>query len=901
MEAHTGQTIREAVENVTEPGTADHFVVPVGGHHPLSRRLAGGKAHSLDMLARAGFSVPPALVLTTDFFAPWIAQVLAMPAWQALVRAAQSDWAPHCAHLQTAVRSLDWTPAQADAIARLLRDHDGGTRFAVRSSSPDEDLDNASFAGMYRSCLGVPAADLEQAIRTCFASCLDLPVFGYKAARGLPVFAPAIAVIVQQQVDSEVSGIGFSINALTNDHDEMLVSASWGLGDAIVDGRVMPDQFVLDKRSGHLLASTLGSKRCASMLAPAAGTREGACRSDELCLSSAQLDRLAAALARIEALFGRPVDMEFAFATGALHILQARPVSTWVPLAPAMLSAPGGPRTLYMDIALAKGMTINAPVSPMGQDWLRHTIGSLVAHCAGKVDLPLDRADGWLCIQGGRMYLNLSRMLWLATPQQLARSNAPTDALLARTLETIDVARYRSPRRASTLPLLRLLPRILWRLRRPLWRSLHAFVAPEHAHRLYRAREREALAMLAAPVEEGASLPALQERLGAIVAETVIDVAMPAMLAGVAATGALGRLARKDRADEQRLVARLARGIGGNLVVGMGIAMYRLAQMLPPGALADPAALAQKIARGELPAAFLVEWERFMNVYGCRGPGEMDLANPSYRDDPVMLLRQMSCMASAPPEHDPGGAHQALARERDAACQALLARFGPVRRALLKRLYAMSSLFAGTRDTPKHFNLLARQRVREHALAIGAALAADGRLDGAQDIFGLAYADLEPDASGKVSCLRSRLRERGAFIALLARQVRSFPALIDSRGRILRSPPPDVAPGRLRGMGLSPGVVRGRVKCLRNAHEKPVAPGDVLVAFTTDPGWTPLFVGASAVVLEVGGVLQHGALVARELNKPCVAGIGDVFAQLRDGMLVEVDGEHGTVSIIEAA
>ncbi|MFN3790693.1 PEP/pyruvate-binding domain-containing protein [Massilia sp.] len=902
MDAHTAQPGTEAPAIALEAGPCRMLV---GGSHPLTRALAGGKAHALDLLARAGFPVPAAMVLTTDFFAPWIAQVGAMPAWQALTRAPQAEWEAHCAPVQAALAALDWTPAQSRVLDGLVRDcvaWGAEAGFAVRSSAPEEDLDNASFAGVYRSCLGVAVQDIGQAVRACFASCLDLPVLAYKAARGLPVFGPAIAVIVQRQLDSEVSGVGFSINPLTNDHDEMLVSANWGLGDAVVDGRVMADQFVLDKASGRVLGGSLGSKRIASVLAPATGTLErSGCGSEAPCLAPAQLEALAAMLARIESLFGRPMDVEFAFAVGTLHVLQARPVSTWVPLPPAMLSAPGAPRTLYLDIALAKGMTINAPVSPMGQDWLRHTIACMVAHCAGAVALPLDRADGWLSIQGGRMYLNLSRMLWLATPRQLARSNAPTDALLARTLATIDVARYRAPQRASALPLLRLLPRMLWRLRRPLWRSLQAFAAPQHAHRLYRQRECRAKTMLSAPVEAGTSLPALQERLGAIVAETVIDIAMPAMVAGLGAAGALNRLARKDCAVEQRLVAQLGRGMSGNLVVDMGIAMYRLARMLPPADLADPGVLAQRIARAELPTSFLDAWQRFMATYGCRGPGEMDLAHPSYRDDPAMLLRQMSFMAAAPAGHDPEAAHRQLAGEREAAYRALLARFGPLRRLLLKRLYAMSSLFAGTRDTPKHFNLLARQRLREHVLAKGAELAATGRLDNAQDVFGLAYADLEPEPAGAGACLRARLRERGAFLDLLARQVRTFPALLDSRGRILRAPPCTGAAGQLRGTGLSPGVVRGRVKCLRTAHEKAVAPGDILVAFTTDPGWTPLFISAGAIVLEVGGVLQHGALVARELNKPCVAGIGDVFARLCDGQLVEVDGEHGTVTIVDPA
>jgi pyruvate,water dikinase len=903
MDQHTEQSLAEPLNEVGEHVAAEQLLVCVGGSEPLSRRLAGGKAHSLDLLARAGFPVPAAVVLTTSFFAPWIAQLGSLPAWRALAGAAQEEWAWHCAQLQASLEALAWTAEQSHALDRLLRHHDASgsaARFAVRSSSPEEDLDNASFAGIYRSCLGVPAQEIGQAIRACFASCVDLPVFAYKAARGLPVFAPAIAVIVQQQVDSEVSGVGFSINALTNDHDEMLVSASWGLGDAVVDGRVMPDQFVLDKASGTVLDRVLGSKQTASMLAPASGIRQViGYRSDEPCLAPAQLRAVGAVLTRIEAVFGRPVDVEFAFAADTLHVLQARPVTTWVPLAPAMMSQPGEARTLYMDISLAKGITTNAPLSPMGQDWLKHSIAAMLRHVAGNIDFPLDRADGLLCIDGGRMYLNVSRIMWLATPRQLARSNAPTDELLSRMLETIDIAHYRSPTRPSWLPLVRVLPRVLWKLRRSLWRSLEAFLFPGRAHRLYQARTCAAMNILAGLTDKEATMTGLQRKLDTFMVESVIDIAMPAMVAGVGAAGALARLARKGCAVEQELVARLTRGTSGNLVVEMGIAMFRLARMLPPADFDDLDLLAQRIGRRELPAAFLAAWEGFMATYGCRGPGEMDLANPGYRDDPVMLLRQMSFMAGAAPGQDPEAAHRQLATQREEAYLQLLQRFGPVRRLLLKRLYAMASLFAGTRDTPKHLNLMARQRLREHALAIGAGLAAHGQLDRPDEIFSLFYADLEPAPGGRPVCLRERVRERGSFLRLLARQVASFPALIDSRGRILRAPARTGLAGQLCGVGMSPGVVRGRVKCLRNAHEKPVAPGDILVALTTDPGWTPLFVSAAAIVLEVGGVLQHGALVARELNKPCVAGISDVLTRLQDGQLVEVDGERGTVSILD--
>lgn len=903
MDARIEQSGNDALTASTGDQDVAPYLVTVGSRACVPRSSIGGKAYSLHLLACAGFRVPSALVLTTDFFAPWIARVGAMPAWKALTQATQNDWPALCENVRAGLHLLDWEPEQRRVLAHLARQCTAGghaARFAVRSSSPDEDLDTASFAGIYTTCLGVPGAELETAIRECFASCLDLPVLSYKAARGLPIFKPDIAIIVQEQIDSDTAGVGFSVNPLTNDNDELLVSANWGLGESVVDGRVMPDQFVLDKTSGRLLDSRLGNKQFSTRLAPLGGTRErDEQHGSRFCLTASQLKELAGAVRDIETLSGRPVDVEFAYAAGVLHILQARPITTCVPLPPSLMSKPGAPRTLYMDIALAKGMTINAPVSPMGQDWLKHTMGQMVRYAAGKIDLALDRADGWVCIDGGRMYLNISRMLWLASPRQLARSNAPTDELLSRLLATIDVARYRSPARPSWLPALRVLPRMLWRLRRALWRSAVAFVAPGYAHGLYRARECEATARLSAPIEKGTTLLGLQQRLGAVAVEAVIDVAMPAMVAGVGAMGAMTRLARKNCAVEQHLVAQLMRGISGNLVVEMGIAMFRLARMLPPADFGNPDLLLARIEAREVPTPFMAEWDRFIATYGCRGPGEMDLANPSYRDDPLMLLRQMSFMASAPAEYDPEIAHGRLARQREQAYRQLLRRFGPVRRVLLKRLYAMTELFAGTRDTPKHFNLLFRQQLRESALRTGSELVDKGHLDNAHDVFGLCYADLDTSATNSRDLRRIR-QERGSFLALLARQVNTFPALIDSRGRILRSAPRGDAANQLCGIALSPGLARGRVKCLRSAHEKSVEPGDILVAFTTDPGWTPLFVNAAAIILEVGGVLQHGALVAREFNKPCVAGISDVFAHLRDGQLVEVNGEDGTVSMLDA-
>jgi rifampicin phosphotransferase len=307
--------------------------------------------------------------------------------------------------------------------------------------------------------------------------------------------------------------------------------------------------------------------------------------------------------------------------------------------------------------------------------------------------------------------------------------------------------------------------------------------------------------------------------------------------------------------------------------------------------------LTERIEQRQVSQEFLRAWDDFLSRFGCRGPLEMDLASPRYADDPLLALRQMSFMA-VDDGFDPEAAHKRHLEKRQRAYEELMRRSGPLRRALLRRIYRLNNLFAGTRDTPKYVIVLMNYAIRKRALSEGRRLTQEGRLDAAEHVFDLRFDDLRAAAEDATLDLRKIREERTRFRRKLNAHVRSFPPVIDSRGRILRPPPIEHAPGVLTGMPVSPGVVTGPVKILHTPHEKRVEKGDVLVAYTTDPGWTPLFVNAAAIVLEVGGALQHGALVAREYGKPCVAGIDRVVTKLRDGEPVEVNGTMGTVRLL---
>ena len=860
----------------------------------------GGKGYSLIRMAEAGLPVPPGAVLTPEFFVPWFDTIRASAVWTALAEANPDAWSTLCDELKRMCSDLALTANQRETLKELRKQLPAlgeDALFAVRSSSPEEDLVAASFAGGYETKLGVRSHELEQALRHCFASTLDERVFVYKREHGFDVLVPRIAIVVQQQIASELAGVGFSLNPLTNDYDEAVIDANWGLGESVVAGLASPDHFVIDKVSGQLVESKLGAKQVSIWLDPNGGTVEReAYRSMDLTLNEAQLDELTRVLCRIEEISGHPTDIEWAYAEGQLHVLQARPITTHVPLPPEMATKPGERRRLYVDAGLSQGLTINEPISPLGLAWIVDMLYSgAMKRCAGIEDFT--PAGGLVFSAGCRFYMNVSNTMCLGmTPKAMAKNAATTDALLAEILANIDPKQYRATRRPPwfRLGLLFFIPRALWALRGLFWNGFWNFLSPERARRAYQ-RKVDAFE---AEITENLDYDLPLDEFARTCTQSlwpVFNVTLPALVAGLVSPSFV--IPRKSQ-EASALAEKLRRGFTGNLVVEQGIALFRLAKLLERLDFDNITGLAERIEKREMPAELLSEWDVFLGRFGCRGPLEMDVASPRYADDPTLALQQMSFMAVDEADFDPEVAHQRNVEERRHSYEELLRRSGWLRRALLRRVHRLIELFGGTRDTPKHHTVMVTYAIRKRALLEGKRLVNEGRLDAAEDVFDLTFCDLEAAACDPALDLRGLRTERTRFAKQLASHVTEFPQVIDSRGRILRPPPREGKPGELVGMAVSPGTVTGPVKVVRNPRDKPVEKGDVLVAYTTDPGWTPLFVNAAAVVLEVGGVLQHGAVIAREYRKPCVAGIDQLMTKLHDGQRIEVDGTAGVIRLL---
>ncbi|MCP5096570.1 MAG: hypothetical protein GY943_13540, partial [Chloroflexi bacterium] len=618
------------------------------------------------------------------------------------------------------------------------------------------------------------------------------------------------------------------------------------------------------------------------------------------CLTDDQVIAITNMLIQIETLYDKPTDIEWAFADGTLYMLQARPITAYIPLTPEMMTAPGERRILYLDAGLTEGMTINRPIRPLTLDWMFGSLGMFLSVFLSGTTLKGDGdpKQSLMFGSGGRFYANMSQILAVVSTKRMAKEAQLSDALLGELLANIDEDRYRALKKPASLrwwSLLRYVPRMLGSLSRLGWYTIPAFFRPEAIYQKY----QRIIAQTVSDLQEGdyshLSLREMTQKLDADLTPVIRDTSFPPLILYMINVSRLEKQFARSSADKA-LVESLSMGYAGNEAVEIGIQLYRLAKMLTPADFADLNVLSQRLANRDLPDEFLSVWDKFVAGFGMRGPGELELANVRYGDDPTLALEQMSYMVDS--EFDPGAMQAKHVAERWAAYKALLGKVNGRKRKKLQRVYKILDLFAATRDTPKYLWVLDNGAFRQRALQEGKMFVENGRLDSPEDIFWLTLNEIDSANADSSYDLRQAVVQKQPFYRQLE-QVLAFPHIIDSRGRIGQVEKPAGDPSVLVGMGVSRGVAKGRIKVLHTPREKPVEKGDVLVAYTTDPGWTPLFVNAEAIILEVGGMLQHGGVVAREYGKPCVAGIQGITTTLQDGQLVEVDGTTGVVRILE--
>ncbi len=842
----------------------------IGLDHPGAGELAlvGGKAANLAALIAAGFAVPDGFCVATTAYAEAAAAV-GLSATPAANREA-----------------LAAAPVPAALAAEITAAYAGlgdGVPVAVRSSATAEDLPGASFAGQQDTFLNVvgPEAVLD-AVRRCWASLWTDRAVSYRAEAGIA--HAELAVVVQRMVDAAVAGVLFTADPVSGRRTRTVIDAAPGLGEAVVSGAVNPDHVVVDG-AATIAEHRVGDKAVAIRPRPGGGTERVARTGTAPCLTDRQIRDLVALGRRVERHFGTPQDIEWAVdGDGALWLTQSRPITTLYPV--PEVDRPG--LRVFVNLSLAQGLT--RPITPMGLASFR-VIGSTAATRAFGVTVadPLDGPPAFAAA-GGRAFVDATAALRssvgrAAAPRVLDVMETRSAVVLRGLFDEPEL----SVRTRSPLPFARRLVRVLARFRIPPLVAL-ALVAPAAARR-HVDRSGERLRATTAPA--GATALARLDHVVAVLREVfpVLPRTAPVALAGFLMLGLARRVAGPDLdADATHEVLR---SLPYNRTTEMDLQLWAVATRVR----GDAASVAALEGGGPLPPLLRGELDTFLREHGHRAVAEIDLGMPRWSDDPAHVLGSLAnYLRQDDPERAPDAVFRRGAVAAEAAVDAVVARVrGRSRlRALVVRFaLRRTRQLAGMRETHKDHLVWLLAHARAQLAILGAELAGRGLLDVADDVFFLDLRETRAALGGTDH--RAAVTARHAEYDRELRR-RHIPRVLLSDGtepEALAAPPPD---GALIGTPASAGTVTARARVVLDPVGARLEPGEILVAPSTDPGWTPLFLTAGGLVMEMGGANSHGAVVAREYGIPAVVGVPDATLRIRTGDLVTVDGAAGAIT-----
>jgi rifampicin phosphotransferase len=846
--------------------------------------LVGGKGAHLGELSRIeGLRVPPGFCVTTNAFqrimaeTPWIEAPL-----DRLSRLKPDDAAAIrglSAEIRRILKGITIPDDLAAATSRALAQLGDQVAYAVRSSATAEDLPTASFAGQQDSYLNVrgPAAVLQHVSR-CWAALFTERAVIYRLRNGLDHRKVHMAVVVQQMVFPQAAGILFTADPVTGNRKVSAVEASFGLGEALVFGLVNADMYHV--RDREVVARAVGNKRLAIHASPTGGTHQQALEpelQEQPALTDGQVVRLAQLGRRIEAHFGSPQDIEWCLADDDFLIVQSRPITTLFPIPTA------SDRENHVYVSVGHGQMMTEAMKPLGISLWQLTAGR-----------PMYEA-------GGRLFVDVTQ--GLASPASragLLEIMGRGDPLIGDALQTIlergdfiqstpDVGPGAAPAGSAPAPI---------------------EADPAIVEQLI-GRSQASIAALKSEIGTKSG-PALLDFILADIQELRRILFDPqshqVIMAGMEATWWLNEqleawLGEKNAADT------LAQSVPHNVTSEMGLALLDVADVIR--LYPDVVAFLQHVEDED----FLDELPRFeggqeardamrawLDKYGMRCVGEIDITRPRWSEHPSTLV---PLILGNIKNFEAGAGERRVEQGRQAASrkeQQLLERLralpdGEQKAEETRRMIDRVRTFNGYREYPK-YGIVSRYFVYKQALfeEVERLVQADV-LGGNEDIFYLSFHELHDVVrTSHVDDLLIRQR-RDAFRWY---QALTPPRVLTSDGEVIagayrREHLPD---GALVGLPVSAGTVEGRARVILDMAEADLEPDDILVTASTDPSWTPLFVAIKGLVTEVGGLMTHGAVIAREYGLPAVVGVEHATRLIRDGQRICVHGTDGYVEIL---
>ena len=863
----------------------DRYVLGLDEIDQSQGALVGGKGANLGELSRIeGIRVPAGFCVTTDAFRRIVTEAPLID--EQLDRLSRLDSGDRqaigalSAEIRRAGEGIVIPDELASAITRSVARLGGQAAYAVRSSATAEDLPTASFAGQQDTYLNVVgAASIIAHVRRCWASLFTERAVVYRLRNGFDDRKVQMAVGVQQMVFPQAAGIMFTADPVTSNRRVVSIEASFGLGEALVAGLVNPD--VYQVRDGEIVAATIGAKRVAIRALPAGGTEEQPIEADRQHpppLSDAQIVRLAQLGRRIEAHFGRPQDVEWCLADDEFQIVQSRPITTLFPIPAA------GDQDNHVYISVGHQQMMTDAMKPLGLSVWQLTTRRPMAEA------------------GGRLFVDVTQML--ASPASraaLVTGMGRSDPLIGDALRTVlergDFIPVRPDEDQAEMPV----------GTEPATIETDPAIVTELVE-----RGQASIATLRRDIQ-GKSGPGLFDFIVADLPELRRTLFDPRGLQVIlAAMQASWRLNEQLEAwlGEQNAVDTLTQSVPHNVTSEMGLALLDVADVIRPHpeVVAFLAEVADEEFLDGLPSLPGGREARdaivaYLDTYGMRCVGEIDITRPRWSERPSTLV---PLILGNVRNFEPGagrrrfeeGRRKAEAKEHDVLTRLRALPGGGRKAEEAKRLIDRIRTFSGYREYPK-YGMVSRYFIYKQALLAEAdRLVRADVLGDREDIFYLTLQEFQDVVRTNRVDEQLIAERKDAFRSY---QALTPPRVLTSDGEAVAGAyrRDDLPAGALTGLPVSAGTGEGRARVILDVADADLVAGDILVTAYTDPSWTPAFVAIKGLVTEVGGLMTHGAVIAREYGLPAVVGVEHATRLIRDGQRIRVNGTDGSIEILD--
>jgi phosphoenolpyruvate synthase/pyruvate phosphate dikinase len=845
----------------------------------------GGKGANLGVMIRAGLPVPGGFVVTTDGYRAFVAANALAPLierqWQEITLGDAAAFEAASSAIRAAFTQAAFLPNLAADILIAYAGLGDKAPVAVRSSATAEDLPDASFAGQQETYLNVIGGEaLLDAVKRCWASLWTARAMAYRLRQKIAPAQVSLAVVVQEMAPANAAGVMFTVNPVTGERGELVINATWGLGEALVSGRVNPDMIVADKQSGRIKHVALGDKAVMTA-AVASGTDEVAvdeARRGKQAITPEQVVELARLGRELEARFGSAQDVEWAVVGEAILLLQSRPVTSvaapsgppgddaW----PELAGLPAQPFDFWTQQDL--GERWPDPVTPltwsisepMTQQSMDRMVAGLKAPYAGKIR--------WCKRAFGHAYMNEGALLFAYTdgfgmPLQLIAGGL-----------THPGARPAGAEKWQIGKMLRHLP-VYWEVATSWERNANRFAA---------------------------DFPQIDRWIDDFMARNLSDLSDPALLTEArdvwfarilqyiayhtnVTSLSMAALTQMEKLLDQRLgdaslAHTLAGGLSGVITAEIAPALWEMAQTLKRLGLdhlvAETSPGAALVALRAAPQAtpFLEQFDRFLQRHGHRCMVEAELFYPRWVEAPEQVIQSLGVYLQM--QTAPAAVNADAARRRAEATAQVEARLNRFQRRSFHTTLTRLHRFTRLRDNGQHYVVKLLLPMRHLYAELGKRWARRDWLAAPEDIFFLVAEELtavtttgEPHTAG-LDLAQVVTDRRAAYEYWFTQPT---PDALNAQGAPVIA---EVSSGDiLTGIAASPGQATGRARVvLTPAAAATLQPGDILVTRATDPGWTPVFSLIGGAVLEIGGALSHGAIVAREYGLPACGQRGAGYA-----------------------